>query len=198
MEIEYKWEMPDEATLVTLLDDATIAPMLGEQRELRMRATYYDTPDRDVYRLHGGLRVRCENDDSVCCLKLVASAEGACKARQEFEVKADDVLEGLCRLPEVGAPADICERLIAGNPQPTCETDFVRHERTLTCADFTAVFAVDIGEMRNRGRTAPIHEIELEYLDGSQDAFHAFARQMQGEFNLVIQPLSKLARAMTL
>lgn len=198
VEIEYKWEMPDEQTLAALLDDETIAPALGESRELRMRATYYDTANQDVYRLRGGLRVRQENDRSVCCLKLAAHADGACKARQEFEVAADDVIEGLRRLPEVGAPADVCEMLIAGDPQPTCETDFTRREHMLTCADFTAALAIDTGEMRNRGRMAPIHEVELEYLNGSEEAFHAFARQLQERFGLETQLLSKLARAMAL
>ena len=198
MEIEYKWEMSDAAVLEDLLDDETISACADEVRELRMRATYYDTENQDVYRLHGGLRVRQENDDSVCCLKLAASADGACKARQEFEVAADDIVEGLRRLPEAGAPRDVCDMLLAGNPQPTCETDFTRREQTLTCPDFAAALAIDVGEMRNRGRTAPIHEIELEYVSGSEDAFHAFARQMQERFGLEIQPLSKLARAMAL
>ncbi|MEI3377183.1 MAG: CYTH domain-containing protein [Coriobacteriales bacterium] len=198
MEIEYKWEMPDERTLGALLDDETIASALGEPRELHMRATYYDTANQDVYRLRGGLRVRRENDESVCCLKLAASADGACKARHEFEVRADDVIEGLRQLPTAGAPADICEMLIAGDPQPTCETDFTRREHTLTCADFTAALAIDVGEMRNHGRKAPIHEVELEHMVGSEEAFHAFARQMQEHFGLEAQPLSKLARAMAL
>lgn len=198
MEIEYKWEMPDVAVLEDMLDDGAISACADEVRELRMRATYYDTENQDVYRLHGGLRVRQENDDSVCCLKLAASADGACKARQEFEIAADDIAEGLRRLPEAGAPRDVCDMLLAGNPQPTCETDFIRHEQALTCPDFTAALAIDTGEMRNQGRTAPIHEIELEYVSGSEDAFHAFARQMQERFGLEIQPLSKLARAMSL
>lgn len=198
MEIEYKWEMPDTAVLENMLDDGAISACADEVRELRMRATYYDTENQDVYRLHGGLRVRQENDDSVCCLKLAASADGACKARQEFEIAADDIAEGLRRLPEAGAPRDVCDMLLAGNPQPICETDFMRREQALTCPDFTAALAIDTGEMRNQGRTAPIHGIELEYVSGSEDAFHAFARQMQERFGLEIQPLSKLARAMSL
>ena len=36
MEIEYKWELPGEAVLADLLSDATVAPMLGDDREMNM------------------------------------------------------------------------------------------------------------------------------------------------------------------
>ena len=198
MEIEYKWELPDEDVLAELLGDDELAPMLGEPCMLRMRATYYDTAAEDVRRMRGGLRIRQENDESVCCLKLAAQASGACKARQEFEVNARDIVDGLRRLPEAGAPADICEMLLAAEPQPTCETDFMRHEYMLACDGFTAALAIDTGEMRRQGRTAPIHEMELELLSGSEEVFHACATRMQERFGLEMQPLSKLARAMAL
>ena len=99
MEIEYKWELPDEDVLAELLGDDELAPMLGEPCMLRMRAIYYDTVAEDVRRMRGGLRIRQENDESVCCLKLAAQASGACKARQEFEVAADDIIDGLGMLP---------------------------------------------------------------------------------------------------
>ena len=198
MEIEYKWELPSEDVLAGLLSDAAIAPMLGEPCTLRMRATYYDTVAEDVRRMRGGLRIRQENDESVCCLKLAAQVSGACKARQEFEVSARDIADGLKRLPEMGAPADVCEMLFAAGLQPTCETDFMRREYVLACDDFTAALAIDTGEMRRQGRSAPIHELELEYLGGSEEAFHACATRMQERFGLETQPLSKLARAMVL
>ena len=198
MEIEYKWELPSEDVLAGLLSDAAIAPMLGEPCTLRMRATYYDTVAEDVRRMRGGLRIRQENDESVCCLKLAVQASGACKARQEFEVSARDIADGLKRLPEMGAPADVCEMLLAAGLQPTCETDFMRREYVLACDDFTAALAIDTGEMRRQGRSAPIHELELEYLGGSEEAFHACATRMQERFGLETQPFSKLARAMVL
>ena len=176
MEIEYKWELPGEVALADLLSDATVAPMLGDARELSMHATYYDTANQDVSRMRGGLRVRRENDESVCCLKLAAGDTDGCKTRREFEMAADDVIEGLRNLPSVGAPVDVCEMLLAANPQPTCETDFVRREYGLEGGSFAAALAIDVGEMRRQGHVAPIHELEFELLSGSRGAFHAFAR----------------------
>ena len=198
MEIEYKWNLPDQATVENLITDISALDSNAKLREIRMHATYFDTTNSDVYAMHGGLRVRRENEKSVCCLKLSAKASESCKTRQEFEVSATDISEGLRMLPDIGAPRDICERLLAGDPQPICETDFLRRAYTLVIDSFEAELALDTGEMRRNGNSAPIHELELEFLSGSQDAFHAFAKKLQEEYLLAVQPLSKLARAMAL
>lgn len=198
MEIEYKWDMPDKSTLDALL----MAPELAQEPtgcdEIRMHAIYYDTAQGDMQRLHGGLRVRREGERSVCCLKLAAGGDGGCKMRQEFEVAARDVVDGLRALPDVGAPADICALLIANEPRPSCETDFVRLKRMVSSGGFVAELAVDTGEMRRESQVAPIREVELEFLDGDEGAFHAYAQELQERYDLAPQPLSKLARAMAL
>lgn len=198
MEIEYKWDMPGETTLDALLEAPALVARVEDAGEIRMRATYFDTDQLDVQNMHGGLRIRQENEQSVCCLKLAASSDGACKARQEFEVEAFDIVEGLEKLPDAGAPADVCALLVAHGPRPSCETDFTRLTRMVAGDGFTAELAIDTGEMRRDGRTAPICELELEYLTGDEEAFHAFARGLQEAYDLVPQPLSKLARAMSL
>lgn len=198
MEIEYKWDMPGEEALPHLIESVSSASGTGEPSEIRMRAVYYDTPAQDIKRLHGGLRIRQENDESVCCLKLAAMSTGGCKARQEFEVAAADINEGLEKLPSAGAPQDVCELLIANGPQPICETDFVRRAYRVKDECFVAEFAVDVGEMRREGRSAPIHEVELELVSGSREAFHAYAQALQEQNGLEVEALSKLARAMAL
>ncbi len=198
MEIEYKWNMPDSQVLSRLIEGVLDAGGAVKSHEIRMRAIYYDTPNRDVYRLHGGLRIRQENDESVCCLKLAATSVDGCKARQEFEVAAADINEGLAKLPSAGAPQDVCELLTAGGPQPTCETNFVRRAYRVEVEGFVAELAVDAGKMLRDGRSAPIHEVELELVSGSQEAFHAYAQSLQEQNGLEVEPLSKLARAMAL
>ena len=198
MEIEYKWDMAEPELAQAILSSELLADAAAGLHDVRMQATYYDTPARDVYAMHGGLRIRRENDTSVCCLKMSSESLEACKTRREYEVVAQSIEEGLTKLPQVGAPKDVCERLLAGGPLPTCETDFMRRACSLTFADFCAELAFDTGEMRRDNKTAPIHEIELEYTSGSQNAFHAFATELQEQFALNVQPLSKLARAMSL
>ncbi len=198
MEIEYKWDMADSQLAQSILSSEPVSKAIEVQREIRMEAIYYDTPVRDVYAMHGGLRIRRENDTSVCCLKMSAESTEACKTRLEFEVVAQSIEEGLEKLPQAGAPQDVCERLLAGEPVPICSTAFTRHECALACAGFRAELAFDVGEMHRNGKTAPIHEIELEYVSGSEGSFHAFAAELEEQFTLIVQPLSKLARAMSL
>lgn len=198
MEIEYKWNLPDETLAKGLLAHPLIAGSAGAARDVRMKATYYDTVDQDVRRMHGGLRLRQENDRGVCCLKLPSDAPDGYRVRREYEVEATDIASGLAELPSAGAPRDVCDVLLAAELRPICETDFARNLVPLRDPDFEAELAIDVGEMRREGRIAPIHEIELELVSGSEDAFHAFASRLQEEMGLVVQPLSKLARASSL
>ncbi len=198
MEIEYKWNLPDEQTLIHILDDVANSRGIVDTTLFSMHAIYYDTVAGDVRRMHGGLRMRRENDDNICCLKLSACAQDACKTREEYQVAAKDILDGLRHLPDVGAPQDVCELLLAGNPVVICETEFVREARQVETDDFVAELAVDRGEMRRGGKSAPINEVELEFKSGSMEAFHRFAAELQQTYPLAVQPLSKLARAMAL
>lgn len=198
MEIEYKWDMPNDETLARLFEYLSIVAKVEKPEEIHMHATYYDTSEQDVCHMHCGLRVRKENDASVCCLKISQTGPDGYRVRKEYEVAASDVFAGLAALPEVGAPEDVCADLAAKNLQPTCETDFERRESIVSAQDFSAALALDTGELRNHGNTAPISEIELEFKEGSQEAFHAFAKELQEKFDLVVQPLSKLARASAL
>lgn len=198
MEIEYKWEIEDPKLVDSIMSSELLAGTLASRHEIRMQAVYYDTPASDVYAMHGGLRIRKENETSICCLKMSAESLEACKTRREYEVAAQTIEDGLIKLPQAGAPQEVCERLLAGKPAPICETAFTRQACRLQFGDFDAELAFDFGEMHRNEKTALIHEIELEYVSGSQESFHAFAAELQEQFTLIVQPLSKLARAMSL
>lgn len=198
MEIEYKWEMPDEGTRGGMIEALRQTGRVGDAQSIHMRAQYYDTAEQDVRNMHAGLRLRSENERTVCCLKLPAGGDDAYRARQEFEVDAAGIQEGLELLKANGAPADACDALLAKPLLPTCATDFVREEYDFEGDGFAAKLAFDLGRMSREGREAPISEVEFEHASGSEDAFHACARQLEERFGLVVQPKSKLARASSL
>ena len=52
--------------------------------------------------------------------------------------------------------------------------------------------------LRREGRSAPLCEIELEYVAGDEKAFHALAAELADQLDLVPENESKLARAMKL
>lgn len=198
MEIEYKWEMPEDEVRSQLLDGLRRCGELGSPQQIYMQACYYDTPDHYVYNLHGGLRRRIENDASVCCLKLSVEGDNGCKVRREFEVEADDIRKGLELLKAVGAPSAVCNDLLSRELVPLCKTNFERLEYEFHNDTFAAKLAFDSGHMSRQERQAPIFEMEFEFVSGSEEAFHAFARQLERQCELEVQPKSKLARAASL
>ncbi|MBR6106910.1 MAG: CYTH domain-containing protein [Oscillospiraceae bacterium] len=197
MELEYKWLIPRE-TLAALADFLRSSEARQSHEILHMAAEYYDTPDGLARRLGAALRLRRENGRTVCCMKRNVQKDGAQALREEYETEAAAIREGLQRLPDAGAPRDLCLLLAEQQLRVTAKTDFIRNCWLLAFdvpAPFTAEFAVDVGKLGNAERMQEFEELELEFKSGDAEAFRAFAEQLQTRFSLVPQPLSKLARA---
>lgn len=203
MEIEYKWDLTDAGGPAALDAAEKLSPYIRGSRDIAMHATYYDTVDGDVLALRGGLRRREENGLGVCSLKLEVEVSDGKATREEYEVACDDIRQALELLPEAGAPRDVCEMLAGKELKVNCETEFDRRAFSLAvgaqgAADaFEAELAFDEGVLRRDGREQEFREMELEHKDGSLDAFNAFALDIQNTAHLTPQPLSKLARAMS-
>lgn len=203
MEVEYKWDLTDAGGLAALDAAEKLSPYIRGSKDIAMHATYYDTVDGDVLALRGGLRRREENGLSVCSLKLEVEVSDGKATREEYEVACDDIRQALELLPETGAPRDVCEMLAGKELKVNCETEFDRRAFSLAvgaqgAADaFEAELAFDEGVLRRDGREQEFREMELEHKDGSLDAFNAFALDIQDTAHLTPQPLSKLARAMS-
>ena len=203
MEVEYKWDLTDAGGLAALDAAEKLSPYIRGSKDIAMHATYYDTVDGDVLALRGGLRRREENGLSVCSLKLEVEVSDGKATREEYEVACDDIRQALELLPEAGAPRDVCEMLAGKELKVSCETEFDRHAFSLAvgaqgAADaFEAELAFDEGVLRRDGCEQEFREMELEHKDGTLDAFNAFALDIQDTAHLTPQPLSKLARAMS-
>ncbi len=203
MEVEYKWDLTDAGGLAALDAAEKLSPYIRGSKDIAMHATYYDTVEGDVLALRGGLRRREENGLGVCSLKLEVEVSDGKATREEYEVACDDIRQALELLPEAGAPRDVCEMLAGKELKVNCETEFDRRAFSLAvgaqgAADaFEAELAFDEGVLRRDGREQEFREMELEHKDGSLDAFNAFALDIQDTAHLTPQPLSKLARAMS-
>ena len=90
-ELEYKLLVPDEACLRQLLHDAEIAAMAeGPWREMPMKTTYFDSPDRRFGTRHWTLRRRLEDGRSVVCVK---TPHAQAHTRGEWQVRAELALD---------------------------------------------------------------------------------------------------------
>ena len=197
MELEYKWRIPKES-LSVLAAFLHSHPGRLSQDTLLMSAVYYDTPEQLAHQRGCALRLRRENDRTVCCMKRNIRKDGAQALREEYEVEAETLSEGLKKLPDAGAPEDLCLFFSAQNFCVTAKTEFVRSCYLLSedsPAHFTAEFAVDVGSLGNEQRMQKCEELELEFKSGDTAAFQQFAEMLQTRFALEPQPLSKYARA---
>lgn len=197
MEREYKWLIPKESLcdFARFLHDAEgrISHSI-----LQMAAVYYDTPDGLMHKIGGALRLRRENDRSVCCMKRTVRKEGAMALREEYETEAQSLREGLEKLPDAGAPRDFCILLMHQEFCELARTEFIRNCYLMEMrapAFFTAEFAFDVGALGGQGHMLPFEELELEFKSGDEDAFTAYAETIEKRFSLIPQKASKLARA---
>ena len=200
MEREFKWMIPDPSEFDPIADSSTVSALVQKKGRLEMEAMYYDTADNLIAHCHGGLRLRRENETRVVCLKLAAESGfgGARKAREEYECTAPDIRTGIQNLPAAGAPQDICDCLLQANLIELGRTAFTRFWFLLSYQGCTCELAFDYGKLTRNGRVGPICEMELELKSGSEADFDDLAVQLQQEFDLKPQPLSKLARMMRL
>lgn len=200
MEREFKWQMADPADFSYIVQSDFVNALVQATGMIKMEAIYYDTADRQIANARGSLRLRRENEERVVCLKLSPREDfgGACKVREEYECSAQDIRSGIHDLPSAGAPQDICDALLHADLIEVGRTNFTRRTVQLACNSCTCELAFDIGCMTRGAHTAPICEMELELKSGSAEDFLALALVFQKDFSLTPQPLSKLARLLSL
>lgn len=196
VEKEYKWRA-DELLLSRALLWAS--SRIGTQsRTIQMESSYYDTADGLLRENRAALRLRRENDRSVCCMKLRGEEHNTAglRAHAEYQCDAETLAEGLAKLPEKGAPKELCETLRSAKLHEICTVSFRRCAVLLQEKDTVCELALDQGELHRDGRSAPLCEIELEYVAGDEAAFHTLAADLADQLDLTPENESKLARAM--
>lgn len=150
MEKEYKWRA-DEYLLGQALLWAS--SRIGSQsRTIHMQSQYFDTLDGLLRQQQGALRLRRENERSVCCLKLRnENTPDGMRAHEEYQCDAKTVQEGLHALPDKGAPRDLCEQALAAQLEMICNVDFRRCAVLLQEGDTVCELALDEGTLRHGG-----------------------------------------------
>lgn len=202
MEREYKWNLINAEEFDRIIQSDTLTQTIIGQQDFVMQAIYYDTENHLFSQVLGSLRLRQENDKSVCCLKLASKARGACKTREEFEVEATDIYSGLTALIGTNAPKELCMMAASSKLVELCRTSFTRRAYHLLIHAPSGIcegeLAFDLGTLSREDRSIPLCELEFEHKQGDLQPFHAFAHLLEQTFSLTPQPLSKMARAMSL
>lgn len=179
-------------------------PLLaGPSDAQRLLNTYFDTPAQDLQRARMAVRERLSGRDWLLTVKTAGSSVGGLSRRQEWEGPTTPGALDFAAL--VDDPA-LAAQLMAwrADLQPLFRTDFERQRWVITHAGAQIEVALDQGEVsvRSTALRAPILELELELLSGSDSALPALAQALRqspaGPLLLAPSDTSKAQRGMAL
>lgn len=185
-EFELKYAATDVA-------QAAIRQCYGPWRQICMETTYYDTLDGALSQRRITLRLRKENEETVCTIKTPLP-DGS---RGEWECAATNIEDGICRLTALGAP-EIIPQLSNSGLVPRCGARFTRFAAEVPTADGTAELALDSGILLGGTQQMPLCEVEVELKSGSDAAAMALAADIAAKFGLTEESKSKFRRALAL
>lgn len=172
---------------------ATLAAKFGPGRQIRMETTYFDTPDGALSARHMTLRLRRENEETVCTLKTPLPDS----SRGEWECAATDITDSIAALLALGAPVQLKALTVEG-VVPVCGARFTRIACDVPTADGIAELALDKGVLLGGNKEIPLCEVELELKSGSESALLALANALAAAYGLQPERHSKFRRALTL
>lgn len=198
MEQEYKWLISEEK-IKNIINSEFVAQYIINELKIDMEAIYYDDINETIKKIRGALRKRKQNEDSICCLKIEQKSDNNCKKRKEYEIKEDDIYKALEQFPNIGAPRELCEKIGKEELIELCILKFYRNAYELKIKENCILeLSFDKGVMIRGKKKQNFIEIELEFKTGDEKSFHIYANELESKFDLKIQPLSKIARAMNL
>lgn len=167
---------------------ARLTAIEGPRRQ-RLRAIYFDTPECELARQRGALRLRQEGRRWVQTFKM----EGAnALSRLELNhVRPGPQLDlGVYHDTPV---ADLFQKLDA-QLSPRYETDITRLKRQVRTRYGVVEVAYDVGAIQAGALEIPVNELEFERVSGSVRAIFELARRWTRAHGLVLELRSKAER----
>lgn len=199
METEIKLSPVAAAVASQVFADELVRPHLGDVRRSDMESTYYIDKYGILGKMKAGLRLRTENGEGVCCLKVSRRTEGSAKVREEYEVPAETIADGVMRLCGLEALPDELRAVLEGaDLSPVCGCSFTRTEADYDDGQLKFVLSYDIGEYIKGDLRAPLGEIEMELKEGSVEALNTLCDRLRAKYSLPVGLQGKYTTAMLL
>lgn len=162
-------------------------------RRVRLRAMYFDTPDRQLGRQQAALRLRLEGRRWVQTFKMAG-------ADTMSRLELNHLRSG----PELdlsvyaGTPAEKVLQAVGKDLQVRYETDVMRLGREVRTRTGTVELACDVGVFRAGDIELPISELEFELKKGKPAALFTLAQRWRMTHGLKLDLRSKAERGDTL
>ena len=199
MEIEAKFNIPDEQQFQRLLETTALAGFrLGETSVLELHDRYLDTADRAFWASGYACRLRKQGDRTLVTLKGLGGAVGAIHRRAEYEVELAEPFPPHDWPP--CAARDLALRLVGGEPLvPLFDMEQIRYSRILHKERPVAELNLDRVCIRGRQQALAFLELEAELLpDGSEENLKELVAELQASWGLVPEGRSKFERWLAL
>ncbi|MBU1357538.1 MAG: CYTH and CHAD domain-containing protein [Gammaproteobacteria bacterium] len=177
----------------------------GRSSERHLRATYFDTPGRDLQAHQLSLRIRQEDDVWIQTAKGPTTAGPLQRLEHNVEVPAP--LSGEAPEPDLdrhaGTPVgDLIRRALAdaGRDCKNSElvalftTDIRRLTREMRTGGAMVELAFDRGEVRADGRSHAVSELEIELKRGSAQSMLELAERWCRRYGLWLDTVTKASR----
>lgn len=208
--------MPQETELKLSLAPADLPrlrahPLLAaEPRTRHLLNTYFDTPDHALAAARMAVRERMVDGQTLLTVKTAGSSLGGLSRRGEWEAPT---APGAFDFAALVDDAVLATQLLALRPRllPLFRTDFIRHTWVLPVGEARVEVALDQGHISVPGSASahgpdasePLLELELELLQGPEDALHTLATKLAhrpdgGTLALTPSDRSKAERGMAL
>lgn len=200
MEIELKYLVDDREIARQIFEDEEILKLKNEGSDnlIPMHAIYFDTKDEALAENLMAMRIRLEGKVYVATLKWSGGSENGLHKREEINVKVS--YEKLIRNPEIDIFSrwgifDELKAVTKGQKLvPIMEMRFNRREFRLDTGKSVSILSYDLGEIRAKGRTTPVSEVELELFHGDEKDFRELGRKISAKYLLKPEDLSKFQR----
>lgn len=199
-EIELKLLLEKQQVPTTLARIEQLPPAIRRMRGTRhLRSFYFDTPD-GVLRNNGiTLRLRCTGTQWVQTVKLNGSIKGGLSRVTEIEGVVPDGVVSVDAIDNRKVRDHIIKLVENVQLQTVAETSIRRTQVDLHLEDGTrAEIALDSGAVKAAGRSAPLHELEIELIDGQPAGLYRSARMILPDGALRFSRYSKAARSVLL
>lgn len=171
----------------------------GEPRQNALHSIYFDTPEGILRHEKMALRLRHDGERWLQTVKWRGQlAGGLSKAEEdEQEIETDTISFEVIQNQKLRKKI---KRLIP-EPQiliPVLETKIQRHGFDVELNGTRAVLALDNGEIHASGKSAPLHELEIELVEGAPRDLYEIARFLLPDGGFRPSRYSKAARGFML
>jgi len=191
IEIELKLSFPAEA-LPEITRHPLIASAPRKEEPGILENTYFDTPSLTL-RAHGvGLRLRKQAKEILQTVKCSAEAHDGLTRRPEWETPWHGHFD-FSVVTDAAAAALLTE--VQDELVPIFTTRFSRDIRHIQPRSGVYILAmIDTGFVKAGENDAPIHELELELIEGDEDDLVRLAEELRKTLPLAFESVSKAQR----